>query len=333
VGAQGSGIEWSVPLEAGASSPVVDVERLVWVGTATGDVIVVGPGGTIQSTFHTAQAVKSSATRVARGVAVIGGADGVLYGLARGFPDADAGPDAGPPTSVARSQVTIGPIASSPAVGGDQTVYVTTTDGKLVAIAPDGMSVKWQATTNDTVGGAPAIDGTTIYVGSSDHRLYAFDLAGNQKWAYDAGASLASPAVGGEGTIYVGGADGLLHAVTTDGKKKWTYATGGPITGTPAVIADAVYVGSADKSLHAVSLADATKRWTYATLGAVATPIVGKDGTIYVGSADGHLYAITPGGSLFFAVNVKGAITSAPAISDDGSVYVTTTNALFAIGP
>ncbi|MBI5829141.1 MAG: PQQ-binding-like beta-propeller repeat protein, partial [Chloroflexi bacterium] len=48
-------------------------------------------------------------------------------------------------------------IASSPVVGSDGTIYVGTSDGKLVAVAADGAAVKWTATTNDTGGSSPAL--------------------------------------------------------------------------------------------------------------------------------------------------------------------------------
>ena len=361
-GPQNAVVKWSLPLAAGDTSPAIGADRLLWVGTTDGDVVVLSASGVVQAALHTGGAVKSSAARSTSGLSVIGSTDGTLYGVDR-FADsaadagADAGDDGGDDAGAAGDggsatdggdeagvvvrparavfQTKLAPILSSPAIGADGTIYVSTTAGKLVAVAPDGSAVKWSATTNDTLGSSPSIarDGT-IYIGSSDHKLYAFDPQGTMKWVFDAGAAIAgSPVVGGDEIVYVGASDGKLYAVTPDGKQRWVYAAGGAITGSPCVRAGVVYVGSDDKKLHAVATEAGALKWTFDTLGAVATPIVGVDGTVYVGSADGKLYALTTSGLLYFAVNAKGRIHSPAAIGDDGTLYVTTDTALVAIGP
>ena len=68
---------------------------------------------------------------------------------------------------------------------------------------------------------AVATDGT-IYVGSTDTRLYALDPNGNIKWIYETGDQLvASPAIGSDGTVYIGSADRQLYAINPDGTLKW----------------------------------------------------------------------------------------------------------------
>lgn len=345
-GPQNATLKWSLPLRAGETSPVVAADHLVWVGTADGDVVVLTPGGVVYGALRTGGPVRSSPVRSATGLTVIGSSDGALYGVGQPtipLPDAgggeagagDAGDDSGVLPAPRLFRLPLAAISSSPAIGGDGTIYVGTTDGKLVAIAADGSTTKWTATTNDTLGSSPAIalDGT-VYVGSSDRKLYAFTNEGSTKWSFETGGAIVgSPVVGGDETVYVGSSDGKLHAIAPDGKARWAYATGGPITGAPAVRGGVVYVGSDDKKLHAVATGTGAGRWTYETLGAVATPVVGPDGTVYAGSADGRLYAVTPTGLLYFAVNAKGAIRSAPAISDDATLYVTTETAVVAIGP
>jgi outer membrane protein assembly factor BamB len=350
-GPQNATLKWSVELPAGESSPAIAADRLVWVGTADHDVVVLSPGGVVQNALHTGGAVSSSPARSATGLTVIGSSDGSLYGVDRfASPDAgadggDAGDDGGDASTddggggfrPARAvfKLPLAPISSSPAIGGDGTIYVTTAAGKLVAVAADGSVAKWQVTTNDTLGSSPALalDGT-VYVGSSDGKLYAFTRDGTAKWAFDAGGmALGSPVIGGDDTVYVGSAAGKLYAVGPDGKLRWTYASGGAITGAPCVRGGVVYVGSADKKLHAVSTQKGTLMWAYATLGSVATPVVGADATVYVGSLDGNLYALTPKGLLYFAVNAKGSIRSAPSLDTDGTLYVTTDKSIVAIGP
>ena len=62
---------------------------------------------------------------------------------------------------------------------------------------------------------SPAIgaDGT-VYIGSSDGRVYALDgSSGSLKWSYATGAQVwSSPAIGADGTVYVGSEGGKLYA-------------------------------------------------------------------------------------------------------------------------
>jgi outer membrane protein assembly factor BamB len=326
---------------SGASSPVLVASGVeAWVGADDGNVYYLSRDAPLFAQ-PTGGPVRSSAAIRADGAAVIAGGDGVLYALAPGRAELDAGgADAGdaavlypPPTVV--FALTLGPMASSPAIGRDGTIYVATLDGNLVAVTPDGKGTRWAAPTHDANGSSPAIgqDGT-IYVGSSDHHLYAVHPDGSQAWATDLGAEVhASPAVGGDGTIYLGTLDGVLHAVAPNGTSRWTYPTGGAITETPAVYAGGVYVGSADKMLHAVSTVDGTKLWTYGTLGAVGTPLVTVDGTVYVGSTDEHVYAITAKGNLLFASTIRGRAKGALALGGGRELLVSTDKGVVAIGP
>lgn len=354
-GPQSATVSATVPALAGESSPAVTSNGLVWVGTTDGWVLAISNIGEIRWAHKTGGAIKSSPALDVAGHAIVAGGDGVLYSLSAidDPPEEDAGADGGdageadggdagdrdggspyPPAKVVFARP-IGPMASSPVIGPDGTIYVGTTAGKLAAVAKDGSAVRWSVTTNDTQGSSPALgqDGT-IYIGSSDGKLYAVTPAGTTKWAVGLGASIqASPSVGGDGTVYIGTTDGKLHAVRPDGTERWAYATAGPITASAAVYAGVVYIGSEDKKLHAVSTVDGKVQWTYATLGAVATPVIGSDGTVYVGSADARLYAITGTGKLYFAVNARGPIKSAPGLGIGPALYVTTANAVVAVGP
>jgi outer membrane protein assembly factor BamB/subtilisin family serine protease len=91
--------------------------------------------------------------------------------------------------------------ASSPVVGGNGVVYIGCYDGFIYGLNPDGTLNRTLATGN-YVRSSPALAGTTLYVGSADCRLYAFDL----------GSSL-----GGSGWAeYMGGNRRLGRAVTDD---------------------------------------------------------------------------------------------------------------------
>jgi len=113
------------------------------------------------------------------------------------------------------------------------------------------------------------------------------------KWTFRTGAAvISSPAVA-NGTVYVGSSDHNLYALdAASGTLRWKFATGGRVTSSPAVAAGRVYFASFDSNLYALDAAAGTLAWKFTTAGErLCTPVVDGD-TIYFGSWDGQLYAI-----------------------------------------
>jgi len=180
-------------------------------------------------------------------------------------------------------RIATGTISSSPAIGSDGTIYVGSSDNKLYAINNNGTE-KWSFLTNGYISTSPAIGSDgTIYVKSSDNWIYAISPDGTKKWEYLIGAGVSSPAIGSDGTIYVGSSDNKLYAINPNGTKKWEFLTGDAITSSPAI---------------------------------------GNDGTIYIGSSDNKIYAINSDGTKKWEYLIGGNGRSPVAIASDGTIYV-----------
>jgi outer membrane protein assembly factor BamB len=197
---------------------------------------------------------------------------------------------------------------------------------------------KWEYTTGSDVYSSPAIgtDGT-IYVGSSDHNLYAVYPNGTKKWEFATNDQIvySSPAIGVDGTIYVGSLDNKLYAIYPNGTKKWEFATGGFVGSSPTLGADGIiYVGSYDARLYAI-YPNGTKKWEFVTGDLIiSSPAIGADGTIYVGSRDNKLYAVYPNGTKKWNFVTVNLVDSSAAIGADGTIYVGSyDNKLYAIYP
>ena len=65
--------------------------------------------------------------------------------------------------------------ASSPAVDANGVIYIGAYDGLVYAVNPDG-TLKRTWATGALIRSSPAIAGRTLYLGSNDDRLYAFDI-------------------------------------------------------------------------------------------------------------------------------------------------------------
>lgn len=183
---------------------------------------------------------------------------------------------------------------------------------------PKFTRVKWRFHTAGYVFSSPAIAGGTAYVGSTDHNLYAVDIAsGTLKWKFPTQSRIMSSPAVSNGLVYVGSYDGNFYAVdVTSGKEKWHFATAGerrfaakhlhgalPATETmpdpfdiylssPGVVDGTVYFGSGDGNVYALDAASGKLKWKFATGDVVhASPAI-ADGTVFIGSWDSYFYAL-----------------------------------------
>src|ERR1700759_4989292 len=70
---------------------------------------------------------------------------------------------------------------------------------------PQPIKLKWQFHTDGQVVSSPAVTSDMVYVGSTDHFLYAIDRAsGSQKWKFKSGGRIPSSPAVDAGAVYFG---------------------------------------------------------------------------------------------------------------------------------
>jgi eukaryotic-like serine/threonine-protein kinase len=197
---------------------------------------------------------------------------------------------------------------SGVAVVGDL-LYCGTQDGHLYALDMTKTQAQqvWQADTGAArqakesvlnqqyyVQTLPTVVDGTLYVGSTDFNLYAFDAAtGAQRWVFATkGAIGYSNTAVVDGVVYVGSADHSLYAVDArTGKQLWSYATGSSVISSPTVANGKVYLGSGDHAVYELDAQTGALSYTYTTSGKVlAQPTVHSD-VLYVCDLQGYVYA------------------------------------------
>jgi outer membrane protein assembly factor BamB len=193
-------------------------------------------------------------------------------------------------------------IAGTPSVGNDGTLYIGSHDGNLYAFNGDG-SHKWVFQAHGD-GGSPGIglDNTIYYEGI---RLFAISPAGSTNWTAIIGDSgnFSSPAIGNDGAVYIGSQEWYtLSAFSAPGMKKWSVGLASSPGDSTAMAAGGGIYVTA-RNLFAFT-PDGTKAWSTGTNQfSGASPVIGGDGTIYVKDAIQHkLYAIRPPGEVLWAV-------------------------------
>ncbi|WP_113702073.1 caspase, EACC1-associated type [Nonomuraea lactucae] len=185
-------------------------------------------------------------------------------------------------------------------------------------------AIGWTYTTGGYIISSPAVADGTVYIGSSDDKVYALDAAtGRVRWTYTTGGDVySSPAAAG-GIVFAGSGDGKVHALdAATGRARWTRATKGAVDSNPAVAGGTVYVGSRDGKVYALEAATGRVRWTRATGGAVLSSPAVAGGVVYVGSDDDTVYALEAAtGRVRWTRTTGGAVDSSPAVAG-GTVYV-----------
>ncbi|PKM37244.1 MAG: hypothetical protein CVV06_06900 [Gammaproteobacteria bacterium HGW-Gammaproteobacteria-10] len=242
------------------------------------------------------------------------------------------------------------PSSSSPAVGADGTVYITTIGGGLLALNSE-LKLQWINWTSGFYSQTPSTpvigENGTIYVGTSDGYMVAVAPGGRTKWAFHTGTIVnSSTGFGADGTVYVNGRS-RMHALNPDGSLRWTSAQYGPSwvpsASSPVVGADGTVYAGGDwyngggmlSALIAFDPTDGSERWRYPdspTTGRriFSAPAVAYDGTVYVTSWDKKLHAVNPDGSFKWAYPTGQMIwNSAPLIDNDGTVYFGSTDGHF----
>ena len=310
------------------SSPAIDEDGIIYVGSEDNKLYAINPDGTLKWTYSTGGGIYSSPAIGYDGTIYVGSKDHNVYAI-------------NPAGTLKWLYTTGGETSFSPTIGYDGTIYVGSYDGKLYALNPDG-TLKWDYYAG---GMTPAIgpDGT-IYAGFVGMRLHALNPDGTLKWQSDPAQNWpgTAPALSPDGTaVYYGADDGYLYARnTSDGSLKWKSPwTYGGIASSPAIGSDGtVYVGTRYGNLWAINPGDGSLKWNYyMTLSAWSSPAIGADGTIYFATDYGRIYAMNPDGTVKWIYNGNydndGHFRSSPAIGSNGTLYIGSTKGkLYAFG-
>jgi outer membrane protein assembly factor BamB len=163
----------------------------------------------------------------------------------------------------------IGAVVTTPVVvgPGEETVYVGTGDGRVVALDAATGAVQWTAAVGAEVTAAPALAGGTLYVPTADGDLVAVAADGcgaatcQALWKAPTGSRITVQPASAGGVVFTGSQDGTVRAFDADGcgaatcTELWSDATGANgISGAPAVTGGRLYVGTGAGELVAYGI-------------------------------------------------------------------------------
>lgn len=196
----------------------------------------------------------------------------------------------------------------------------------------DGLMLSSFQTMSGNILSSPAIaDDGSIYIGSTDGRLYAFDNKGELKWYYQSQDIItASPVIGDDGTIYIGSYDKNLYALNADGSLKWQVDIMTYIDTAPAIHPNGNIFIQAHGLTILNSAGEILEHWLNFSFCPrnMASPSISPQGDIYRtyqqayarGDYGGKLMINQSDGSTI--ASVRASTGASPAISADGTLYI-----------
>lgn len=233
----------------------------------------------------------------------------------------------------------------SPAVAGNNRVYVADLAGHLTAIEVIDRSHRrlWRLRLGGTdyAGATVGPDGT-IYTAADQDLVAVRDLGrtGAVRWRFHARKLVeVSNAVGPDGTVLLGTNHDKQFGITPRGDAAWAVDIGDYTYSSSVVRPDGLgYFGDNMGRVRVVDTSNGKVEHTIAPLGAGAEKVwtsvaVDARGNFYWASTAGNVYGYRPDGTRLFRLGLDGGSNSYPALGGDGTLYLgSTAGTFYAIG-
>lgn len=184
-------------------------------------------------------------------------------------------------------------VFNAPALGLDETIYLTTRYAGVLAVDGTTGATRWTFSAEGELFGSPAIgpDSTVYAAGTSGkvHALRARD--GTKLWDFqtDVTGFIASLTIGSNGLVLAGGSyNGKLYALNgRTGKLAWDFSTEGELRNSGVVDRNGmVYIGSLSGNFYALDGVTGRQRWVFPVDAQIRTAaVLGNDGTVYFTAA------------------------------------------------
>jgi outer membrane protein assembly factor BamB len=149
-----------------ASSPAVAADGSVYVGSRDAFIYALDANGALKWRFDTTDTVETSPAIGADGTVYFATTGGRVFAFDRNGTERWRYPAAGQPG--------LNAIYSSVAVRADGAILFGSSNNAIYALRPDG-TLLWRTTLGDWSDSSPLITGNSIYIGSTDKRLYSFN--------------------------------------------------------------------------------------------------------------------------------------------------------------
>ena len=218
------------------------------------------------------------------------------------------------------------------------------------------LDLRWKFKTGGPIYANPIIVDGTLYVGSTDGKLYALDAKRwGVKWTFQSGDAIRYPAAVWNNQVYFSARDNRVYALNAKtGELIWKFKSETWMDSPPVISNGQVYIGAFTRTIHVINATTGEAEGRYQSrvridgidFGCVQgklRPIIPEhqadlwrgyvdytysypviaNGVVYIGARDSRIYAIdVPSKKKVWSYETRGFVDAAPAISD-GLLYVT----------
>jgi len=320
------------------SSPVIDEEGTIYIGSADHYFYAIRKDGSLKWKTATGEIIDSSALLDDGGHVYFGSGDAHLYSLnrvdgsilwkTRSHTVKEVEEQFGLKT------YNLDWFEGNVAMQKDGALIAPNDNYLVYTFERESGKIRGHMIANELLWSLPAVNPETnrIFFGSNFvllKNVFAFDNQNEQLWtAGGLGSNAASVLLTSSserGALVVGGFDGYVRAYTQDsGKELWKFGTRDHIYASPAQLADGTIIQpSSDGTVYAIDPDTGRQIWAFDTMEPIrSSPAVDGNGTIYVGSGEGKLFAINPDGKLRWAYQLidedRNDLNSSPALGPEG---------------
>ncbi|PKN98889.1 MAG: hypothetical protein CVU42_10265 [Chloroflexi bacterium HGW-Chloroflexi-4] len=323
------------------SSPVVDGDGIVYVGSADTYFYAFNPDGTVKWSVKTGEIIDSSALLDDQGFVYFGSGDANVYKVNRESGEviwkAAAHTVEEVEAEFGITTYNVNWFEGNIGMLQDGTLLAPNDNYLIYSLDRDSGDKKTIFTSNEMVWSLPSINTETgrLFFASCNQILqnvFGYDLSGKREWLSGSFGTVAATTMltntSEKGAVLVGGFDGFLRAFAQDsGKLLWKFGTKDHIYASPAQLSDGTIIQpSTDGTLYAINPETGKAVWEFDTLEPIrSSPAVDGNDNIYFGNGEGKLYSINADGSLRWSyqliTDLRNDLNSSPALGFDG-IYI-----------
>lgn len=189
-------------------------------------------------------------------------------------------------------------IASSPAVS-DGRLFITTLDGRIIALDTSDGSTLWEITTIDDrpihpMDASPTVADGKVYVGFRDSTLAALDAATGEKvWTYDLSNPIFAWVTVDQGIVYALSRDGVIQTLDAQtGELRWEIQTDDGFLAAPAVSQGKLVAPNLGRDVFVLDGKSGQTRLVYLTRNSMESSAAVPGNVAILGGVDGFIRAI-----------------------------------------
>ncbi len=323
------------------SSPVVDGDGNVYVGSADTYFYCFNPDGSVKWSVKTGEIIDSSALLDNQGFVYFGSGDANVYKVNRETGEVIWKSAAHSVEEVEEEfgikTYNVNWFEGNIGILQDGTLLAPNDNYLVYSLDRETGDKKTIFLSNEMVWSLPSINIETgkLFFASCNQILqnvFGYDLSGKREWLSGSFGTVAATTMltntSDKGAVLVGGFDGYLRAFAQDsGKLLWKFGTKDHIYASPAQLSDGTIIQpSTDGTLYAINAETGKVIWEFDTLEPIrSSPAVDGNDNIYFGNGEGKLYSINPDGTLRWSyqliTDLRNDLNGSPALGFDG-IYI-----------